>query len=78
VGLAAFIPLVQDRETDQELHDKEPRFYYNNTLLKRQIKVTDEVFDQICLPAVLFKKLFEMAHDSPVSGHVGADRSFAR
>jgi hypothetical protein len=68
---------VEEKESE-ELLVGIPSFYETEGLLRRLVRVGEEVLDQICLPDGYYKQLFNMAHDSAVAGHAGVSRCYAR
>jgi hypothetical protein len=78
LNLAECYRNLEEKESEKELLVGIPRFYEKDGLLRRMIRIGEEVLDQICLPVNYYKQLFWMAHDSAVAGHAGVSRCYAR
>ena len=63
------------------VHEKtgtKTKFIRRKGLLMREVSIDNRVYKQVCVPQGLRKEVLKLAHDTPMSGHMGVRRTLNR
>ena len=73
---SCFVKAENQNEVDKHKY-ADSRFYFENGLLFREYRAK-EIMYQLVVPSVLVPMILKIAHDSPMSGHMGISRTKRR